>query len=348
VTDSQTPAPAALPLAGALAQAEQHNLQLKLAAIQVPKAKTALDRTDALTGSALEQALLQRYGVPLPADDSTTAALHKSGELTIEQAALGLDATRQSVRMAVTKAYLDWQKASALADAAAQALTRAQAQADTVKAAVAAGTAANYDQLQANAQVAAQKAALLDAQNGRSLARLALQRQVGVELTGQPGAISPTDTGDAPGDPKALLESALAQRPDVAVARLTVSQKEADLDLLSQYLPADDPTVAGARLAVEEAGLLLASLQADIELQVGQATLAISSARERILALQDGAAQAREALRLAQLRYTAGAATNIEVISAQTALTQAETAQIQAAADLAASRASLQQALGAL
>jgi outer membrane protein TolC len=56
--------------------------------------------------------------------------------------------------------------------------------------------------------------------------------------------------------------------------------------------------------------------------------------------------QAQEALRLAEARHQAGTGTQLDVLSAQTALTQARTTQVQALHDYAVARARLQRALG--
>lgn len=355
------PATGQLTLADALARADKHSLQIQQATIQVPKARSALDRwkaAGAAGGSALALGLQMRYGVSLPGDDVTATALRRSYENTLEQASLGVEAARQSVRLAVTKAYVEWQKADALVGASQAALTRAQAQSDLARKAEGAGTASHYDVIQADAQVSAQKATLTAARSGRDTARLMLERLIGVpvdaglspEPPAQAGqaASSPVDAVPPLTDADSLIDRALKQRPDVAIGKLNVQAKEADLDLLGQYFPADDPLVAGARLAVQEAALGLESTRADIRLQVQQSLLAIASANERLSALAEGEAQSREALRLAQLRFEAGTATTVEVVTAQAALSAAEASRIQAAADLAAAQATLQQATGDL
>jgi len=56
--------------------------------------------------------------------------------------------------------------------------------------------------------------------------------------------------------------------------------------------------------------------------------------------------QAEEALRLAIARYDAGTGTQLDVLNAQTSLTEARTTQIQALHDYMVARARLQRAIG--
>jgi outer membrane protein TolC len=309
----------------ALDLALQYSLELQIANLQVSRARIGLDR--------VPEEAPQRQGA----------------ELSLQQAALGLDAARQNIFLNVTRAYVGWQKADALADAQAVTLERARAQAASVDAAVVAGTASRLDVLQAKAQTATQEAALAGATAGRRSALLALQRVIGTELdlSLEPAAPLPTADAAAPDpDLQVLIDRALSQRPEAVAAGLAVKARSLDLQALA--LPEDDPGATAARLAVQEAALQLTVARADIRLQVEQALLSRSSARERLRALTEGEAQAREALRLAQLRFDAGTATSVEVWTAQAALSQAEAGRIEAAADLAAGEAALLQATGDL
>ena len=56
--------------------------------------------------------------------------------------------------------------------------------------------------------------------------------------------------------------------------------------------------------------------------------------------------QAEEALRLANARSEAGTGTQLDVLNAQTALTEARTTQIQALHDYSVARAKLERAMG--
>jgi outer membrane protein TolC len=83
-----------------------------------------------------------------------------------------------------------------------------------------------------------------------------------------------------------------------------------------------------------------------IELEVRTAWSDFIKADETLKSQEKVVEEAEEALRLASARSEAGTGTQLDVLSAQTALTQARTTQIQALHDYAASRARLERAVG--
>jgi len=84
----------------------------------------------------------------------------------------------------------------------------------------------------------------------------------------------------------------------------------------------------------------------NISLQVRQAFLSIKEAEKRIDTSQVAVNQAQEDFRMSQVRYEAGVGTNLDVIDAELALTQAKTNYIQALYDYNTSKALLDQAMG--
>jgi outer membrane protein len=94
-----------------------------------------------------------------------------------------------------------------------------------------------------------------------------------------------------------------------------------------------------AQLDVDESGR-------QIELDVRTAYSNFIEAREVLDSQKLVQEQAQEALRLAEARHKAGTGTQLDVLSAQTALTQARTTEVQALHDYAVARARLQRALG--
>ena len=83
-----------------------------------------------------------------------------------------------------------------------------------------------------------------------------------------------------------------------------------------------------------------------IELEVRTAYSNFIEAREVLESQKKVVEEAEEALRLASARYDAGTGTQLDVLSAQTALTEARSTQVQALHDYDAARARLQRAIG--
>jgi outer membrane protein TolC len=96
----------------------------------------------------------------------------------------------------------------------------------------------------------------------------------------------------------------------------------------------------------ERAGVDLDDKRRNIELEVRTAYSNFGEAREVLESEKKVVEQGEEALRLARARSEAGTGTQLDVLSAQTALTEARTTQIQALHDYEAARARLQRAVG--
>lgn len=104
--------------------------------------------------------------------------------------------------------------------------------------------------------------------------------------------------------------------------------------------------VTEARAHYERAKLDVEESERQIELDARTAFSNFIEAREVLDSQKLVEEEAQEALRLAEARQAAGSATQLDVLNAQTALTQARTTQVQALHDYAAARARLQRALG--
>jgi outer membrane protein len=83
-----------------------------------------------------------------------------------------------------------------------------------------------------------------------------------------------------------------------------------------------------------------------ISLEVKQAVLDRTQARETLKSQEKNVEQAREAVRIAELNYSEGLATNLDVLTAQVGLRQASTNYSQALYDCVISDAQLEKALG--
>ncbi len=101
-----------------------------------------------------------------------------------------------------------------------------------------------------------------------------------------------------------------------------------------------------AQTDVEIARLNLEQAQQQIALQVTQAALNVDDAREALTVAEQGETEAREQLRIAQVRFASGVGLGVEVLDAQTALASAQTQVVNARYSLQVATASLRAALG--
>ncbi len=93
-----------------------------------------------------------------------------------------------------------------------------------------------------------------------------------------------------------------------------------------------------------EADLEDAMRRVELDVRTGYSTFI--EAREVLISQEKVQESAEESLRLANARAAAGAGTQLDVLSAQTALTEARTTQVQAKHDYAVARARLERAIG--
>ena len=105
--------------------------------------------------------------------------------------------------------------------------------------------------------------------------------------------------------------------------------------------------VKQAKALFEKSRTELDDQSRQIELGVRTAYSDFIQARETLESQEKVQEQADEALREANARVGAGTATQLDVLNAETALTQARTTQITAQRDYAAARARLERAVGA-
>jgi len=104
--------------------------------------------------------------------------------------------------------------------------------------------------------------------------------------------------------------------------------------------------VGQSKALIRELELTRQGLSEAIAFEVRQAVLNNNQARETLLSQEKNVEQAREAVRIAELNYAEGLATNLDVSTAQVALSQARTNYSQALYDCVISQAQLEKAVG--
>ncbi len=265
--------------------------------------------------------------------------------------ALNLDDLRDEVLFRVATAFYEVLGF----DRDVQALRSTMAQVDeqlrVLDARLAVGEAQRQEVLLAEARRAEVEVELVQAELDREQARARLSR-----LTGVPGRQRLLDTMDAvtpPGDVTELINRAYRERPDLNAARMAIEQAEQERNLvIADYLPqvnldftyytravagfnqfldyaatanllwtifdggARETRLVRARSVERQRELLARALAEDIRLEVVEAALAYSALDRAQRALAARRVAATGAQELASLQYTAGEATNLDVLVA--------------------------------
>ncbi len=104
--------------------------------------------------------------------------------------------------------------------------------------------------------------------------------------------------------------------------------------------------VAQSKAMIKELGFTQKGLIDIIKFEVRQAILRLQEAKESLLSQEKNVEQAQESLRIAELNFSEGLATTLDISSSQAALSQAKTNHSQALYDYVMSLAELDKAMG--
>jgi outer membrane protein len=109
---------------------------------------------------------------------------------------------------------------------------------------------------------------------------------------------------------------------------------------------ATDGRVRQAKSLLEQARIAKASEDLEIDVEVRQAMSSLQEAAELVDASKQTIDQAAEALRLADAKFHAGSATQLDVLTSQVSLTQAKTDQLTANYNYLVALANVRKAIG--
>lgn len=308
-----------------------------------------------------------------------------AAKLTREASEHDYDKARNDTTLQVKQAYYSVLRAQKYRAVQSRRVEQLQAHLEETKLHLKAGTAAPFDVLRAETEVADAQQSLISAQNGVELAKSAFNNTLGRDLS------APVEL-EEPGQPQFVnlelvpcLDAACISRPEVLMMKtqegvagdmvsiakqgskpqfnlqwvmnqnLTTTLFNPRSNSWTGYVTVSMPIYDGGktRAAVEQAQSEKNSIKLGYEqtvlgvkLDVQQAYLGLNESRERVGTAEKALEQARESMRLAEVRYKAGVSTQIEVFDAQTALTQAETNHVNAMYDYYTSLAHLEKAVG--
>jgi outer membrane protein len=306
-------------------------------------------------------------------------------EANLRGARAVFERTKEQTLFAARSVYLQMLLAQENVAAAQRARDQAQENLRVAQARLTAGAAPQFDVLQAEVAVAGAEQSVVRAQTGVQTARTELAAALNAPLdlsldltdTLAPQPVSDTLAGviaQALRDRPELIEvrsqldaaragialAASGGRPNVTVSagydvsgNATNSLSGAWFVTLGVTLSIFDggitrERVREASLRVEQLTVVEAETRQRIEVEVRQGWLALQQAEGELIPALRGVEAAREAARLAAVRYQAGVGTSLEVLSAQAALAQADVALASARFGQHVARSRLLLATGAL
>ena len=296
-------------------------------------------------------------------DAGATSRRVQDARLEVQVATKSGERTRQEIIFSVVQAYLNGllaresvRVAEAGAEAAASDLTRAQARSEQ-------GLAVPSDLLSAQVQLAQAREDLLRAKNAVALADASLNVAMGVPDNAPVVLASQLrEAAFEAGTLEERQQRALAARPDYHQAQVGEELAASDRrGARSEFMPTvsifgtweqnnqhflsrgNDNWIAGASLNFNifdggerrarvkastarqrQAQAMRNQVASSIRLQVREAFLNLTTARDRVEISRGAAGQAEESLRITQNRYEAGLATITDLLRAESARTAAQ------------------------
>lgn len=292
--------------------------------------------------------------------------------------------TAFDIVLGVKSSFYDVMKKRDLLDVSKTALTTAEKHLEQSKELYKEGLAPRSDVIKSEVQVSNARLDVIKAENALLSAKANLATVMGQHVTTDFNVVS-HDEGLLPTLPafKDVLMLAYDQRPELKGSRARIESAKASIDQAksglypnlsldasygwqnSDFFPNEKKWSVGltvgipifeqltAKSKISQAAANLAGLKAteiqtvrNIELDVQQAWLSLKEAMERLDVTKKALEQAEEDMRVSEGRYKEGMGNILEVIDAQTALTQARTNNVVALYDIANAGAKLDRAIG--
>lgn len=321
--------------------------------------------------------------LPLYSGGKLESAINKA-KIGTEVGELNLENTRQQIKLTTTNDYFAILQAANMVQVNEESVNKLEEHLKNVNAQYAVGTVAKSDVLRSQVELANAQQELIKARNAYDIAMSTFNNVVGLphdtivnireDMKYVKYDVSLDDS----------IAYALAHRPDGIAARKAIEAEKESVDIakagqrptvglvaqndwdddsfpgtedsnwtvgLKTEWNIFDSNVTRSKIKQSEMTMLKAAerakqVQDTIQLEVRQAYLNMNEAEKRIQTSSVAVEQAREDFKIAQVRYSAGVGTNLDVIDAQVALTQAQTNYIQSLYDYNTSKASLDKAMG--
>lgn len=312
-----------------------------------------------------------------------TEALVDQAKHNAHSADLGVAKAEQQLKLDTTTAYYNVLQAQNMVKVNEQAVANLNEHLQTVNAQYQAGAVAKADVLRSEVELANAQQNLTKAKNGYDVALASLNNIIGEPLDSQ--SVLKDELAYAKYDQSLedSVKTALTNRPEIGQSQDGIAAAKASVQAANSgnlptvavsgsrgysgdTFPGDnsnwsvgvsaswnvfDGNVTRSRVKAAETTMNKANITDDqlkdsIALEVRQSYLSMKEAEQRIQTSQVAVDKANEDLKIARTKYSAGAGTNLDVIDAQLALTQANTNYTQALYDYNVNKAKLLKATG--
>ncbi len=293
--------------------------------------------------------------------------------------------TAEQVVFSVRQSFYQVQASQFNVDAAQRAVEASQENVRVTQAQVRVGTSPLFNLLQAQVQLAQSQESLTGARTTLSQSYQNLAAALVLPLPTTFGRVETAPLPEVPQDVNALIQQGERNRPEVAAALAGERGAQAAIDLAASGLrpnitlsvgpqiQTSDPStrdvvnftgtialtlaildggvtqakIDQARAQLQAAQVTEAQVRQQVELDVRNAYLALGNAADTLRAALAGQAAAREALRIANVRFQAGVGTQLEVVTQIQNLATADTQVVQAQLNYFVAVAQLDRAVGA-
>lgn len=308
----------------------------------------------------------------------------KQAKLGNESAAFNMENVKQQVRLDATNAYYNLLQTANMFKLSQESVDRLEAHLKNVQAQFQVGIVAKTDVLRSEVEVADAEQSFIKAESAYQLAIANLNNVLGLPLDTEISVKDQLGYEQIDLTLEQSLSAALLNRPELAQAGLQVEAATAGVNIAKSgfrptvavsanegwtdnSFPGTDDNNWSVGVSVNwnllDSGLtnsqvkqakatLTKSMQQQqqvkdsVQLEVRQAYLNLKEAEKRIATSQVTVVKAEEDYKIAQVRYTSGVGTNLDVIDSQVALSQAKINYVQSLYDYNTSRAKLDKAMG--
>ena len=345
-----------LTLNSAISRALTISPNLELVELEAEKASLELRSTQRMTEDIGEVSTYQMAAVKY--------LYPEQSRLALSLAESRVEAVKENIALQVRTAYLGALLAREMVRVAEEAVTTVEDQMRLAERLHQSGMVPRKDVMDAGVRRSEAKAALITAEKNLSLAMMGLARVIGLPLDAdlelEPG-VPLLDVSNR--SLSEQLERGLDRRFELKQSLNGVKLAHLNHTLAQDYpagmpwpgwngewpddvpippwLPWPEEEVDGdeeldainrrqAEIEYQQAIIYHLLTKDEIQVQIRDAYLAVDETSQRLAVSEEGLAAAEEGLRLARLRYQAGMGTNLEVLSAELARSQAQIALVAA------------------